>query len=48
MVESVDASIGNMLVDLGLGSRVNGSFVLGDLVAANTMILIINDNGTFG
>ncbi len=48
MVESVDASIGNMLVDLGLGSRVNGSFVLGDLVAANTMILVINDNGTLG
>jgi hypothetical protein len=48
MAESVDASIGNMLVDLGLGSRVNGAFVLGDLVAANTMILVVNDNGTLG
>jgi len=48
MVESVDTSIGNMLVELGLGSRVNGTFVLGDLVAANTMILVVNDNGTFG
>ena len=48
MVESVDASIGDMLVDLGLGSRVNGTFVLGDLVAANTMILVVNDNGTLG
>lgn len=48
MAESVDASIGDMLVDLGLGSRVNGSFVLGDLVAANTMILVVNDNGTLG
>lgn len=46
MAESVDASIGDMLVALGLGSRDNGAFVLGDLVAANTMILVVNDNGT--
>ena len=48
MVESVDRSIGEMLIGLGLGSRVNGAFVLGDLTAANTMIVVINDNGTLG
>ena len=48
MAQSLDKSIGNMLVDLGLGSRVNGVFELGDLQAANTMLLIVNDNGTYG
>lgn len=48
MAESVDMSIGEMLIDLGLGARIDGEFVLGDLAAANTMIVIVNDNGTFG
>ncbi len=48
MCESVDHSVGDMLVDLGLGTRVNGAFVLGDLAAANTMLIVINDNGTLG
>jgi len=46
MVESVDRSIGNMLVELGLGSWKGDTFELGDLEAANTMLIVINDNGT--
>ena len=46
MVESVDRSIGNMLVELGLGSWEAGQFELGDLEAANTMLIVLNDNGT--
>jgi arylsulfatase A-like enzyme len=48
MVESVDRSIGNMLVDMGLGSWNGSQFELGDLEAANTMLIVINDNGTIG
>ena len=47
MVESVDRSIGNMLVDLGLGTWVDGKFVLGDLDAANVMLVVVNDNGSY-
>jgi hypothetical protein len=47
MVESVDRSIGNMLADLGLGAWVDGKFVLGDLAAANVMLVVVNDNGTY-
>ena len=47
MAESVDRSIGNMLVDLGLGSFNQGVFTLGDLAAANTMLVVVNDNGTY-
>jgi len=46
MAESVDRSIGNMLVELGLGSWDGGEFELGDLEAANTMLIVLNDNGT--
>ena len=48
MVESVDRSIGDMLVDLGLGSWKGDAFELGDLEAANTMLIVLNDNGTIG
>ncbi len=48
MCESVDRSIGNMLVDLGLGTWGMDGFELGDLTAANTMIVLFNDNGTLG
>ena len=47
MAEAVDRSIGDMLADLGLGSFQKGVFTLGDLAAANTMIIIVNDNGTY-
>jgi hypothetical protein len=47
MVESVDRSIGNMLADLGLGAWVAGKFVLGDLAAANVMLVVVNDNGSY-
>jgi len=47
MAEALDRSIGDMLVDLGLGSFEGGSFVLGDLAAANTMLVVVNDNGTY-
>ena len=46
MAESLDHSIGDMLIDLGLGTRVGGQFVLGDLAAANTLLVVVNDNGT--
>ena len=39
-------SAGDMLIDLGLGTRVGGQFVLGDLAAANTLLVVVNDNGT--
>ncbi len=48
MCEGLDRSIGNMLVSLNLGSWVRGEFVLGDLAAANTVIIVMNDNGTLG
>lgn len=48
MCESVDRSIGDMLVSLGLGSWQGGGFVLGDLAAQNTMLVVVNDNGTYG
>ena len=48
MVESLDRSIGEMLIGLNLASRVNGVFKLGDLAAANTMLVVVNDNGTYG
>jgi hypothetical protein len=48
MVESVDRSIGDMLVDLGLASWTENGFELGDLAAANTMLIVLNDNGTYG
>ena len=47
MVESADRSIGNMLADLGLGTWAGGKFVLGDLAAANVMLVVVNDNGTY-
>ena len=48
MAEALDRSIGNMLVDLGLGAfGKDGTFTLGDLDAANTMLVVFNDNGTY-
>ncbi|MFM1821967.1 MAG: hypothetical protein RI967_233 [Planctomycetota bacterium] len=47
MCESVDRSIGEMLVGLGLGSWGPDGFELGDLAAANTMLVVFNDNGTY-
>jgi len=48
MAEALDRSIGDMLVDLGLGSfGKDGAFTLGDLAAANTMLVVFNDNGTY-
>jgi arylsulfatase A-like enzyme len=48
MCESADRSIGDMLVSLGLGSWQGGQFILGDLAAQNTMLVVVNDNGTYG
>jgi len=47
MAEGLDRSIGTMLVNLGLGSYTQGVFTLGDLDAANTMLVVVNDNGTY-
>lgn len=46
MAEALDRLIGDILVDLGLGSfGKDGAFTLGDLAAANTMLLGFDDNG---
>lgn len=48
MNESVDRSIGNMLVDLGLATVVKGKVVLRDPQETNTVIVVVNDNGSLG
>ncbi|MDP6601075.1 MAG: sulfatase-like hydrolase/transferase [Phycisphaerales bacterium] len=48
MIEEADGEIGKLLEVRGLGSyNKDGSFALGDLDAANTVIVWIGDNGTF-
>ncbi len=48
MCESVDTSVGDMLVDLGLATRDEGRFALVDPAETNTMIVVFGDNGSFG
>lgn len=48
MNESVDRSIGEMLVDLDLATVVKGKVVLRDPQETNTVIVVFNDNGSLG
>jgi hypothetical protein len=48
MCESLDRSIGQMLVDLGLAVEENGVISLIDPKQTNTMIVVFGDNGSFG
>lgn len=48
MSESVDRSVGEMLIDLGLGEEVEGRFQLVDPAVTNTMIVVFADNGSYG
>lgn len=48
MIEEADTEIGRLLEARGLGQyESDGSFTLGDLESANTVIAWIGDNGTF-
>ncbi|MGA1631462.1 MAG: sulfatase-like hydrolase/transferase [Phycisphaerales bacterium] len=48
MNEAVDRSIGEMLVDLDLATVVKGKVVLRDPQETNTVIIVVNDNGSLG
>ncbi len=48
MVESVDRSIGEMLLDLDLATLEKGVFSLRDPAETNTLIVVVNDNGSYG
>ncbi|MFO0874064.1 MAG: sulfatase-like hydrolase/transferase [Phycisphaerales bacterium] len=49
MCEGVDRSIGEMLIDLGLMTKTKrGGFELVDPAITNTMIVVVDDNGSLG
>lgn len=48
MSEALDRSIGEMLVDLDLATVVKGKVVLRDPQLTNTVIVVVNDNGSLG
>jgi hypothetical protein len=47
MVESLDRSIGNMLVALGYGTWGQDGFELEDLASKNVMLVVLADNGSY-
>ena len=48
MVEAVDRSIGDMLVELDLATRDGETVTLRDPAVTNTTIIVLNDNGSLG
>jgi arylsulfatase A-like enzyme len=48
MCESMDKSVGQMLIDLGLAAEKDGVVTLIDPKLTNTMIIVFGDNGSLG
>lgn len=48
VAEGMDRSIGEMLVELGLATDEGGTFELLDPSVTNTMIVLVDDNGSLG